>query len=160
MDDCIEWPGHRNRHGYGIITRHEREYFAHRIEWMNHHGTIPDGLCVCHRCDNPPCVNIEHLWLGTLADNNRDKLEKGRARSGINNKITPSEVAEIRRLRAEGMKLREIAALYPICLGQVHRIVRGHRWSTVPPEAEEPSAAPAGEAAGPSAERPGRESLA
>lgn len=76
---CLEWQ--RNRHqprGYGYITFRRKSYLAHRLSWIIHHGPIPDGLCCLHRCDNPPCVSPEHLFIGTMRDNAQDMIAKGR----------------------------------------------------------------------------------
>lgn len=82
-DGCWLWTGAGSRKGehgrIGIGGRSEGIALAHRLSWELHHGPVPDGFCVCHRCDNPPCVNPAHLFLGTKGDNNRDMYAKGRA---------------------------------------------------------------------------------
>jgi hypothetical protein len=76
---CWEWPGQKNKHGYGIIDREDEEYFAHRLIYKTLVGKLIDGLCIMHRCDNPSCVNPAHLVQGTWAENNKDRAAKGRS---------------------------------------------------------------------------------
>lgn len=74
-DGCWVWQGPTNRKGYGIYA----QWTAHREAWRRTNGPIPDGMLVCHHCDNPPCVRPVHLFLGTITDNNRDRAAKGRS---------------------------------------------------------------------------------
>lgn len=76
------WIGARIQTGYGHISRDGRPMEAHRASWSLENGPIPNGLSVLHRCDNPPCVNPRHLFLGSILDNNRDTIQKGRYRLG------------------------------------------------------------------------------
>lgn len=79
--DCLEFPGGgASRSGHRRIWFEGRMRLAHRVAWMITNGPIPDGLCVLHRCDNPPCVNPAHLFLGTVQDNNADRDAKGRGK--------------------------------------------------------------------------------
>lgn len=77
---CLEFQGYVSKFGYGFLKLRGRLERAHRVAWMLTHGPIPDGLCVCHRCDNPRCIEPTHLFLGTVAENNRDRHAKGRTR--------------------------------------------------------------------------------
>ena len=100
---------------------------AHRWLWINTHGPVPEGLCVLHTCDQPGCINIEHLWLGTRADNNRDRARKGRSASGKRNgkaKLSADQVADIRR---DTRTSRIIAAAYGVSKTHVKAIKRGER---------------------------------
>lgn len=139
LSGCWNWIGSKNRDGYGQI-RVERSGFngyfrAHRVSWIYHHGEIPDGLCVLHRCDNPGCVNPEHLFLGTQADNMRDRNAKGRLpheklRGSSNGRalLNEADVAEIRRLSADGARQADIARRFGIAKATVYCILRGLTW--------------------------------
>lgn len=81
---CWEWLGARKPTGYGVFSRTDRSAVrAHRWAYEEFVGPIPAGMSVCHRCDNPPCVNPDHLWLGTQADNVHDMIKKGRGGWGV-----------------------------------------------------------------------------
>lgn len=78
-DGCWLWTGSKDKDGYGTFRRREGGlYRAHRVSYELHHGAIPDGMIVCHRCDNPACVRPDHLWIGTHKENAEDRNEKGR----------------------------------------------------------------------------------
>lgn len=77
---CWEWTASRTKRGYGqFLLTTGRPILAHRMVWVLTHGVIPDGLYVCHKCDNPQCVRPDHLFLGSQGDNMRDMSAKGRA---------------------------------------------------------------------------------
>jgi hypothetical protein len=77
-DECWCWIGSKTPLGYGHMRIGKQNAYSHRISWVLHNGFIPDGLVVCHKCDNPSCVNPTHLFLGTMKDNTQDSIKKGR----------------------------------------------------------------------------------
>jgi len=94
---CWEWNGSLNNMGYGQIVGDEpvrRLWLAHRAAFALENGPIPEGFIVCHRCDNPPCVNPGHLFLGTMKDNSQDMARKGR--TGVRPKLSHDQVVDIR----------------------------------------------------------------
>lgn len=109
---------------------------VHRLEWAKHHGPIPPGMCVLHRCDNPPCYEIAHLFIGTQQDNVADRDAKGRtsrvSRSqgelhGLS-RLSEGAVRSIRAEYAAGALQRQIAVKYGISQPHVSEIVRGIKW--------------------------------
>ncbi len=131
-DSCWLWTAGIDRAGYGRIGRGKRSEgyeLAHRVSWKIHNGKIPIGLCVLHRCDVPGCVNPDHLFLGTRADNVDDMVAKGRRRNGVsigeangNFRHTDKQVAEIRSL-AGVMFQREIAAKFGTSQQYISRLI-------------------------------------
>ena len=92
--DCVEWTKYKNKNGYGVLRVGNKNKLAHRHIWEESFGTIQGGLCVCHKCDNPSCINIEHLFLGTHADNMRDMANKKRSVSSGRNQNTGKKVCK------------------------------------------------------------------
>ncbi len=88
LEGCWIWNGSRNWDGYGMLSFMGKAMGSHRASWIIHNGEIPSGKSVLHRCDNPPCVNPSHLFLGTQGDNVRDCARKGRIRGGKGHSLT------------------------------------------------------------------------
>ena len=137
MTPCIEFEGPRNEGGYGIVGYREsgKHYAdrAHRVSFRLAFGFCPDDKMVCHKCDNPPCVNPEHLFLGTRADNNADKVSKGRQVRGDTcpaSRLTSVQVDEIKLLLAAPSYgyLTRIAKAYCVSVVTVHNIKTGATW--------------------------------
>lgn len=131
---CIEWTGSRVPNGYGQIRRGEVLVLAHRLAWELKHGPIPEGMKVLHTCDNPPCCNEEHLFLGTDADNSADMVAKGRqarqkGEAHGNSKLTENDVLEIRRRLVAGESQRKIAVAFGVHHSTVGGIGRGAMWA-------------------------------
>lgn len=80
--NCIVWDGYVNEKGYGRRHYNGKFWLVHRLEWTMINGDIPEGMGVLHKCDNPPCINIDHLFLGTNKDNVDDRVSKGRSNNG------------------------------------------------------------------------------
>lgn len=146
-DSCWNWNGQFSKSGYGKFAVREngirRHLRAHRAAWEIATGSAP-SLLVCHRCDNPACVRIDHLFLGTAKDNTQDALRKGRLRTGPmpagavcrgersgNARLTEIDVLEIRALAATGLAQSAIAARFGIRQPQVSAIVIGRSWAHI-----------------------------
>ncbi len=110
---CWEWSRRRMRKGYGTFSAFGREYRAHRIAYALHSGRDPGDSLVCHRCDNPPCVNPEHLWLGNAQANSSDMVTKGRAR--FNTPETHGHIYQTAGYIARAKRGRESAGAPEYC---------------------------------------------
>jgi hypothetical protein len=134
MNECIEWSGRRQSAGYGLQSIKGKNHYVHRLEWARHNGPIPDGMVVCHTCDNPPCYNIEHLFLGTQKDNVRDMYAKGRTwqpkgEDRKNSKLIWDAVNEIRELHATGQySQRALAKKFGVAKRTIATVVHNITW--------------------------------
>lgn len=135
-EPCWPFTGWLNRRGYGQFSVDGRQQFAHRIAWALAHGSnVPEGMRVLHRCDNPPCCNPSHLFLGTPLDNMRDMASKGREPSGSRQpkaKLTDLKVTEIRARWQRGETQVHLANAFSVTPHLVWRIVHGRSWKHVP----------------------------
>ncbi len=134
---CLEWVGATADNGYGVVGNSGKKHYAHRIAWERHHGPIPDGLCICHHCDNKKCVRIDHLFLGTHADNAKDRDDKGRnnAPKGEDHgmaKLTAETVLKIREEYATGLfSQKQLAIIHGVSQGLIGMIVTRKIWKSV-----------------------------
>lgn len=136
--DCWYWFGAKNENGYGHIHRGGKDYKAHRVYYERFIGPIPDGLCVLHKCDNPSCVNPEHLFLGTKKDNMQDASKKGRIQvphpriqGELHHqaKLTQKQVDDIRaRYIPRKVTQPQLAKEYGVAVSTVGIIICGANW--------------------------------
>lgn len=143
-DGCWIWKGYTDKLGYGRFGagRRQKNILAHRFLIRNE---IPEGMCACHRCDNPSCVNPDHIFIGTKKDNSQDMARKGRSkiptpRFGKENNMTKlrnEDVVEIRRLYQLGLSARNIHSHFSqVTHATICNIIRGITWKNVEGETE------------------------
>lgn len=154
-DGCWEWTGSRNHKGYGRFGLRGRNRYAHRVAWEMARGPVTEGVLVCHSCDNPSCVRLEHLFVGTNSDNIKDAANKRRlwvqrnpegaiARFGKRlrpgtrgenchwHKLTTADVIEIRRrYAAGGCSQSQLGREFGIAQPTVSEIVARRKWAHV-----------------------------
>lgn len=132
---CWKWLS-KTRKGYGDIVVLKKHIYAHRLSWELHHGEISHGMLVCHKCDNPLCVNPDHLFIGTSYENNHDMMRKGRARlrnsgnlhPGIkhqNAKLTEEAVLDIYSKKLTGIGYSK---KYAVSSATISRIQKNNGW--------------------------------
>lgn len=140
IGECWEWCGTRFPAGYGSIKvggRRGLNRSVHRVSWELHNGPIPEGMFICHRCDNPPCWRPEHLFLGSVQENHADMVAKNRQRGAVGErnakaKLTRQDVAEIRRLYVRQSREFGTVALaerFGVSNVLIGKIVRGELWN-------------------------------
>ena len=127
MTNCIVWTGAKDYDGYGIITRNGKTYSRHRWEYMQYYGNIPKGMVVMHTCDNPACYNINHLKLGTQADNMRDAHKKER---NPRYRLKKDDVIEIRKLYPS-ITQKELAESYNVHPNTIYQVVNRITWNHI-----------------------------
>lgn len=138
-DECWEWVGARHPEGYGYLyagplyENRVRWVKSHRLSWEIHNGQIPDGLSVLHHCDNPPCVNPSHLYVGTQAQNVHDRTVRNRGRNqdgsvNSNAKLTEADVVAIIAMLKTGRSQAAVAEMFGVKQPQISRIARRESW--------------------------------
>lgn len=133
---CHNWMGHKNQDGYGRIWRGDGLVFIHRSLWQDRHGPIPEGMKVCHTCDNPACLNDEHHFLGTQTENIADMDRKGRRRPPIGSrnaaaKLDEAKAREIKLRLREGAKAIHLASEFGVSNVVIGLIKRDRAWRHV-----------------------------
>lgn len=131
VSGCWLWVGSIMHKGYGVLQFDGRTERAHRVAHILFVGPIPEGLCVLHRCDVRSCVNPDHLWLGTIADNNRDKKEKGRESRGVDHWSAKLFPAAVRDIRDKRMSQGAYAKIYGVTRFAVGLAQRRQTWRHV-----------------------------
>lgn len=138
-EGCWLWTGARISTGYGLIRIDGSGRLVHRVAWELHTGQpVPLKLCVLHKCDTPLCVNPDHLFVGSRADNVHDMDAKGRRVNNQprgewvgNSKVTEENVIQIRQMFEAGVSRRAIASTFGIALPTLYQIVRRKTWTHV-----------------------------
>jgi hypothetical protein len=132
---CWIWNGCKDKDGYGIIGYKMKKCRAHRISYLLFRGKIPLNICVCHKCDNPSCVNPNHLFLGTNQDNHTDAMNKERHSRGESNgmsKLTESAVVSIRLAYKKGNEtLKSLADKYSVSITLIWYIIYRKNWTHI-----------------------------
>lgn len=126
--DCWLWTGSKIPTGYGHIGYKGKLLKAHRLSYEMHYDVDPGALCVCHTCDNPSCVNPDHLWLGTHQENMADRDSKSRRKV----KLTAEDVAGIRLGIGAGFRLSALAYAYGVSTSTISDIKHGRTWKQPP----------------------------
>ena len=125
QDDCWEWLGCKSGGGYGNFSINRKSYVASRVMYTLYFDKIPDGMFVSHKCDNPSCVNPNHLFIGTANDNNQDRSRKGRN----NSKLTRADINEIRKLYNEtDISQLSLAKTYNVDNALISLIIANKLW--------------------------------
>jgi hypothetical protein len=124
----MEWTGARRNSGHGLITINNRTMSTHRVAYELEHGPIPRGMCVLHRCDNPPCCNVAHLFVGTKTDNNVDRDSKLR----FSSRLSAEQVQDIRsRITTVRGSQAALAREFGVSRATISMIATGVTWRMI-----------------------------
>lgn len=133
-NECWEWQAGIDKDGYGKLSVNRKDWKAHRFSWMTSYGNVPNGLHVCHTCDNRRCVNPAHLFLGTNADNMKDKIEKGHQTRGseyVRSKLTEADIPKIIELYNKGKSQCALGKIFGVQQTTISLVLRRERWTHV-----------------------------
>jgi len=126
-NDCWNWKTNIQKNGYAKTTYLSKSIHCHRMSYIIFNGEIPDGIDVCHTCDNRKCVNPKHLFLGTRKENMQDAVSKGRQAKGFmlpQTKLSESDKAEIISMKKSKIPTDEISNIFGVCTQHVNQIYR------------------------------------
>jgi HNH endonuclease len=131
---CWDWIGNTSAYNRGRMTIGGRKMYAYHISYELHIGPIPTGMQINHTCDNPNCVNPEHLYAGTQSDNTRDAIRRGRwvnnSTGRVRSHLSPDDVRAIRQ-QCASVSMTEVGKRFGISYTQVRRIVTGKHWKDI-----------------------------
>ena len=135
FSDCWMWEGGKFTSGYGCYYMNGKAYRAHRLAWMRVNGKeVPEGMCICHRCENPACVNPDHLFIATKLENIVDRDNKGRQSRGElhpSHIFTEDDIRAMRLLRVSGFSQKYIVDLFKSSHSTIGSILQGRKWKHV-----------------------------
>ncbi len=135
LGECWEWTAATNLQGYGVFRVDGKNILAHRFVYSRVCEEIPEGMHICHHCDNPLCVKPSHLFMGTHNDNMQDAITKGRidnrGEGNGRSKLCDDDVREIRRLHSLGIEQKVICEMWEVRDSMISRIVNRKNWRHV-----------------------------
>jgi hypothetical protein len=134
--ECWEWKAGKTSKGYGLYRYDGQNVYAHRFAYMLANPNFNQALCVCHKCDNRGCVNPSHMFLGTITDNDNDKVNKKRQARGqrVGGLLSEKDIIAISLKYKEGKTQNSLAREFGVNQSQISRIVNRRRWGHIPLE--------------------------